>query len=174
MGARHGHFVYESGHHGTLWLDLDGLFLRPERLAPHVDALAGLLAGRGIEVVCGPLVGGAYVAQALGPRLGADCMHTARTAGSYALPPALAARLPGRRVAVVDDVVNAGSAVGATLAAVRAAGAEPVAVAALLQLGTAATAVTGPLPLLAVASAPHPLWSTSDCPLCAAGTPVTG
>jgi orotate phosphoribosyltransferase len=172
MGARHGHVEYESGHHGTLWLDLDGLFLRPERLVPYVEALAALLAGYGVEVVCGPLVGGAYVAQAVGPRLDADCVHTTRTAAGYVLPPALAPRLAGRRVAIVDDVINAGSAVGSTLTAVGAAGGTPVAVGALLHLGTTASAVAGDLPLLAVATLPNPLWSVPECPLCTDGVPV--
>jgi len=32
--ARHRHFRLESGRHGNLWLELDGLFERPARLAP--------------------------------------------------------------------------------------------------------------------------------------------
>lgn len=31
VAASHGHFVYESGHHGDLWLDLDGLFVDARR-----------------------------------------------------------------------------------------------------------------------------------------------
>ena len=32
IAARQGHFRLESGHHGSLWLDLDPLFVRPGRL----------------------------------------------------------------------------------------------------------------------------------------------
>ena len=35
-----GHFVYESGHHGDLWFDLDMLFVHPRRLQPSVAELA--------------------------------------------------------------------------------------------------------------------------------------
>lgn len=31
--ATRGHFRYESGHHGNLWLDLDALFVDPRRVA---------------------------------------------------------------------------------------------------------------------------------------------
>jgi orotate phosphoribosyltransferase len=175
LAAQRGHFRYESGHHGGLWLDLDGLFVRPARLDPFVDRLAGLLPE--VDALCGPLVGGAFVAQLLALRLDADCFHTDRMAGagpmSYRLPAALAGRLAGRRVAIVDDGINAGSAVGATLAAVRGCGGQPVAVGALLVLGAAVTAVAGDLPVFAVDRLPNPLWSPVDCPLCTDGVPLT-
>jgi orotate phosphoribosyltransferase len=167
MGASDGHFRYESGHHGTLWLDLDALFRRPALLAPYYPALAAELAPYHPDVLCGPLVGGAFVAQAVAAHSGAEAIHTAT--GTYALPRAVAASLPGRRVAVVDDVINAGNATGATLTALRAAGAVPVAVAALLVLGTA---FRPDLPLLALVRHPHDLWSPLDCPQCQAGVPL--
>jgi orotate phosphoribosyltransferase len=169
VGARRGHFQYESGHHGELWLDLDGLFVRPGLLSPHLDRLGSLLPP--VDVVCGPLVGGAFVAQALAARLGTEFCWTERVPLplSYRLPGGLADSLAGRRVAVVDDAVNAGSAVAATLRAVRAAGGEPVAVGALLVLGSA---FTPDLPVHAVARLPNPLWSTVDCPLCTDGVPL--
>jgi len=34
MTVRRGHFRYESGYHGEVWLDLDRLFLDPRRIAP--------------------------------------------------------------------------------------------------------------------------------------------
>src|SRR5271157_4879141 len=36
MSLRRGHFRYESGYHGEIWLDLDRLFFDPRRLAPFV------------------------------------------------------------------------------------------------------------------------------------------
>ena len=32
LSARKGHFLLESGHHGDLWLDLESLCLRPQRV----------------------------------------------------------------------------------------------------------------------------------------------
>ena len=34
LPKREGHFVFESGHHGQVWLDLERLFLHPERVQP--------------------------------------------------------------------------------------------------------------------------------------------
>jgi len=181
--ARRGHFRLESGHHGELWLDLDALFLRPRRLAPHAAQLARRLRPHATEAVCGPLVGGAFVAQLVAAELDAEAVHTERgpdpggdalLARSYALPPALRERVCGRRIAVVDDVINAGSATRATLAALTAAGARPVALGALLVLGDGAQrlAAEQALPLESVEALPAPLWTPANCPRCVAGEPL--
>src|SRR5436309_91248 len=61
LPKREGHFVFESGHHGQVWLELELLFLRPERVQPLAEGLADRLRGHQIEAVCGPLVEGAFV-----------------------------------------------------------------------------------------------------------------
>ena len=59
--TREGHFVFESGHHGRIWLDLERLFLHPARVQPLAEAIAHRLRGHQIAAVCGPLVEGAFV-----------------------------------------------------------------------------------------------------------------
>jgi orotate phosphoribosyltransferase len=180
LDARRGHFRLESGHHGELWLDLDALFARPARLAPFVAELAGQLARCGADVVCGPLAGGAFVAQAVAGRLGIEASWTERVAAPsggglyaarYRIPEALRDRVRGRSVAVVDDVVNAGSATRATIADLRACDAHPVALGALLVLGDGAARLAGEerLALASVAALPNAIWAPAECPLCAAG-----
>jgi orotate phosphoribosyltransferase len=180
LDARRGHFGLESGHHGELWLDLDALFARPARLAPFVAELAEQLSACDADVVCGPLVGGAFVAQAVAERLGIAASWTERVAAPsgaglyaarYRMPDALRGRVRGRSVAVVDDVVNAGSATRATIADLRACGARPVALGALLVLGAGAARLAGAegLTLASVAALPNAIWAPADCPLCAAG-----
>src|SRR5580704_8824090 len=77
---RQGHFRLESGHHGDLWLDLDPLFLRPTRLRRFAAVLALRFNDLGIEAVCGPLVGGAFLAQAVAAELDVEFYHTERVA----------------------------------------------------------------------------------------------
>jgi orotate phosphoribosyltransferase len=181
MSARTGHFPLESGHHGDLWLELDALFWDPAALEPLAHRLADLIRPHAPDVVCGPLVGGALLAHLAGARLGVRFCHTERAstgdglyAATYRLPDALATRLAGLRVAIVDDVVNAGSAVRATLAALTQAGARPVALGALLALGTtpAAVAASAGLPLEAVATRENEIWEPARCPRCANGEPL--
>lgn len=181
MSARTGHFALESGHHGELWLELDALFWTPAAVEPLAQQLAERLRPQAPDVVCGPLVGGAFLAQLVAARLGAGFCHTERTAtgdglyaATYRLPAAQAARLPGTRVAVVDDVVNAGSAVRASVAALTGAGAEIVALGALLALGgtPAAVAAAAGLPLVALATRDNEIWEPRHCPRCARGEPL--
>ena len=52
LAARKGHFRLESGHHGDLWLDLELLCLRPQRIRPFAVELAKRLPA--VDAVCGP------------------------------------------------------------------------------------------------------------------------
>ena len=172
LPVRHGHFLLASGHHGDLWLDLDTLFLRPSELMPFVHVLAGRLGQHHIEAVVGPLIGGAFVAQAVAAELGAAFAFAEDV--TYRIPEAFHRPLAGKRVAIVDDAINAGSAIRATHAALQSLGAQPVAVGALLVLGGTALAFleATDLPLEHIAALPNQLWEPADCPLCAAGQPL--
>ena len=156
--ADHGHFAYTSGDHGDLWLDLDALFAHPRRLRPYVTALADLLPP--CDVVCGPLTGGAYLAQSVADALDADF---AWTEGD------LTGDVTGRRVAIVDDAINAGSAVSAAAEAITAAGGRIVAP-ALLTLGAAPATIAG-IPVRSLTTAPSHLWPAATCPRGAAAAP---
>ena len=174
---RRGHFDLGTGYHGDVWLDLDALFLRPARLRPYVKWLAERLRQHSPDAICGPLEGGAFLAYAV-----ADLLEVAFLAG-YRSPgqatgyhlPSVPGGIGGWRVAVVDDAVNAGTAVAACLRELRAQGAIPVAVAALLALGEANAMVPARLgvPFYPAGTMPSRAWPAPECPLCADGVPVT-
>ena len=118
-GPRHGHFDLGTGNHGDLWLDLDGLFLHPATLQPHVRELADLLRAHVVDAVCSPAEGGAFLAQALATVLGVAFLpayralpHREGALAGYRLP-WLPGGIAGWKVAVADDAVNAGTAVRA-------------------------------------------------------------
>jgi len=173
LPIRRGHFVLASGHHGNLWLDLDAMFLRPRQLLPFVKELAHRLARHRIEAVVGPLVGGAFVAQAVAIELGVQFAFAENV--TYRIPLTFHRPLSGKRVAIVDDAINAGSATRATYAALRSLGGEPVAAGALLLLGSAAMPFleSNELALEFIAALPNELWEPADCPLCKAGQPLS-
>lgn len=179
--ARKGHFQLESGLHCGLWFDLDIAFVDPKALDPFVSQLAQSLRRHDIEAVCGPLTGGAFVAQLLARLLGCECYFTAPAAPSgegtftarYQLPPATGHRLLGKRVALVDDVMSAGSSLRATLSELEAHGAIPVVIGALHVLGSVgATFFTERgLRIEATGRGAFDAWRPSECPLCAANVP---
>lgn len=183
MAARQGHFLLESGHHGELWLDVDRLFVNSAALRPLVQQLADRLVPHSVEALCGPLTGGAFLAQLVADKLGIPWVYTNREiplqpAGlfpiAYPIPPELVEFVRHRRVAVVNDVINAGSAVRGALASLRAAGATAVAIAALLSLGEApaALAAASGIPLECLAQAANRIWTPAECPLCLAAVPL--
>ncbi len=181
---RRGHFRLESGHHGNLWLDLERLCLRPEPVDALAATLATRLAPHGVQVVCGPLVEGAFVALLVATRLGVPFTYATPLPDPigpdlypvrYRLPPALRGEVRGRRVGIVNDVVNAGSAVRGTIADLEANGALPVAIGALATLGNEAArfAAERAIALETLASFPNDLWTPSECPQCRRGIPFT-
>jgi orotate phosphoribosyltransferase len=181
---RYGHFDLGTGYHGDMWLDLDRLFLRPALLRPQVRVLADRLREHRVDAVCGPAEGGAFLAYALADLLEVVFLPAYRApaseagAGSaYRLAGAGPAGegIGGRRVAIADDAVNAGTAVRACAGQVREHGAELVAVAALLAVGPAKQIIAAALavPFYSVDAVPSQAWLPEDCPLCANGVPLT-
>jgi orotate phosphoribosyltransferase len=183
VAGRKGHFLLESGHHGELWLDLDALFAEPRRVAPMVARLTDALRPHGATVVCGPLVGGAFLAQAVAAALDVEFAFTERLLPAvadglypalYRLPPAFAQRVRGRRIAIVDDVMSAGSAARGTYTELRAHEGVPAVAGALLVLGsTGADFFTRQgVAVEAVARRPYRMWLPEACPLCDSGAPL--
>lgn len=183
FSAQSGHFLLESGHHGELWLDLDLLCHHPKNVQPFATALAHKLASFDVEIVCGPLIEGAFIGLMAAAQLGCRFAYSERFArasadglfpAGYRVPRTVRRTLQGKRVALVNDVINAGSAVKATFADLQSCGAQIVALAALLVLGDSAAqfAQFNQVPLLSLAALPNQLWTPESCPLCASGVPL--
>jgi len=136
-----------------------------------------------VEVVCGPLVEGAFIALLVSLELACGFVYAERFANTaakglysveYRLPKALHPAAKGKRVAIVNDVISAGSAVRGAFSDLQAMGANIVAIGALLALGDsiAGFASEHHVALELLNQMPHNLWTPSECPLCAAGKPL--
>ena len=179
LPIQRGHFLLESGYHSNTWLSLAGLFVDTARVAPLVTALAAKIQPHRVTAVCGPMLGGAFLAQAIahelgvrfyfatGPTQDADGLFSA----AYQLPAELAVRVRAEHVALVDDVISAGSSVRATKVALDNAGARTVVVATLLTLGDTGRSYfeSQGIPLEALGHREFTMWKPGECPLCAAG-----
>jgi orotate phosphoribosyltransferase len=180
VAARKGHFRLESGHHGELWLDLELLCLRPRQIQRFTAELARRLSEHNVDAVCGPLVEGAFVGLMAAFELNVDFLYSERFALTganglypvqYRIPGALRSKVQGKRVAIVNDVINAGSAVRATFDDLENCGARPVVVGSLLVLGSSASifAAEKNVALETVAFLANTIWTPAECPLCASG-----
>jgi orotate phosphoribosyltransferase len=183
VSARRGHFQLESGHHGEIWLDLDALFADPRRISPFVSDLADAIGQYDVSSVCGPLLGGAFLAQLIAHELGVEFCFTERAMPSgssglysarYLLPSAFHDRVRGQRVAMVDDVMSAGSSLRGTFEELKDKGSVPVVAGALLVLGSrgADFFAENEIAVEAVAHDEYQLWPPDSCPLCASGVPL--
>lgn len=180
---RAGHFRYESGHHSDKWLDLETLFLHPQRVEPLADALADRITRYAVDAVCGPLVEGAFVALMAARRLHVPFIYAERFASPseamygvrYKLPQTLREFVRAKRVAIVNDVTSAGSAVRGTYTDLLECGATPVVIGTLAILGDATLhfAAAHHIPLETLGSFPNEIWRPDECPLCARGIALT-
>jgi len=183
MARRSGHFRFESGHHGDRWLEPDLLLQRPTALRPFAIALSQRLQRHAFEAVCGPLTGGAFLAQMVAEQCDvafafaerfapppSDALYQVR----YRVPDALRDGLRGATVAIVNDVTNAGSAVRGTYEDLLACGARPVVLGTLVAFGAWSTnfAHDHDLALEAHERLGNNLWTPDECPLCASGEPL--
>ena len=182
FNSQKGHFRFESGHHGNLWLNLELLCLRPARVKPFAKKIAAQLVPYKIDAVCGPLVEGAFIAQMVAEELDVEFLYAERFVEpltslypvNYRLPETQREKVRGKRVAIVNDVINAGSAVRGAFADLVDCGAQPFALGTLLVLGSTASnlAAEWGLPLETLASLKNDLWLPSECPLCGHGVPL--
>jgi len=183
LTVREGHFLLESGLHAAGWLDLDTLFLDPKALAPQIAGLAALISRHRVTAVCGPLVGGAFVAQAIALQLGVRFYFAERVRSNpegglfqaqYRLPHSQRGRAATERFAVVDDVIGAGSAVRATVSELASLRASTAVVGALLTLGNKAEVhlTQRGIPVVTLGSREIAIWEPAICPRCQAGIPL--
>jgi orotate phosphoribosyltransferase len=203
LAGRRGHFQMESGYHTEAWFELDRLFADADRLQPFVLEFAQRLAHHRVEAIVGPETGGATLAKMIADEMGPRPAPTASDAAAdndrslaipsfatkrieapaatdglfpvrYQIPSAAREKLLGLRVAIVDDAISAGSAVRGTFADLRACGARPVALGALIIFGDAAApfARENRLAIEAIARTSFAMWKPDACPLCRVGTPL--
>jgi orotate phosphoribosyltransferase len=184
LSIKRGHFALESGLHGDVWFDLEPVFIRPRLLEPFLEGLGKSLSKQDLSGVCGALTGGAFIAFEIAARLGLDFFYTERRVRSstdgeptidYALPDPLRPLVADRRIAVVDDVINAGSAVTKTFQELRRHGANPVVFASILTVGgPAPKRLAGGYPeVICLEHLESNLWDPETCPLCRSGVRLT-
>ena len=174
------HFVYVSGDHGSGWIDKDAIYPHTERLERLCRNMAGAVRGWGAEVVCGPATGGLIVAEWTAHELGALSVFAehdpapvgAALRGRFVLRRGYDQVVSGRRVLVVDDIVNTGLSLRQTAAAVRGAGGEVVGAACLVSRGNVDAAGLGAGRFVYLLEYRIPAWPASACELCRGGVPI--
>jgi orotate phosphoribosyltransferase len=129
-----GHFILSSGLRSPRYLQCARVLMNPARGALLAEALAAKLPAeiRGqIDAVVSPAMGGVIAGQEVARALRVDAMFLERPTGIFELRRGF--RLAkGQKVLMMEDVVTTGLSSREAIAAIRAAGGDVVAAAALV------------------------------------------
>jgi orotate phosphoribosyltransferase len=169
---RDSHVVYTSGRHGSAYVDKDAIYPDTAAIAELCGLMADAARPLGADVVCGPALGGIILSQWVGHHLGLPAVYAEKDESGMVLRRGYDRLVRGRRVLVVEDVLNTGGSVEKTIAAVRAAGGEVVGASALCNRGTVTAADLGAPVLQALLAVRLDSWPAEACPLCRDGVAV--
>jgi orotate phosphoribosyltransferase len=173
------HLVYTSGRHGSAYLNKDAIY-------PHTSVTARLCAGiadhfgdHDVDAVIAPAVGGVILSQWTAHQL--SVVSSREVLGLYAdkidnefvVKRGYDQHIPGRNILVVEDVLTTGGSVKKVIEAVRGLGGNVVGVGVLCNRGGVTPTDLGDVPEIhALVTVDFASWAETDCPLCAARTPI--
>jgi len=164
-----GHFQLSSGLHSTVYLQCALVLQFPEKAAAFGEAIARQFAGREIQLVASPAIGGIVIGQEVARALGARFIWTEREAGQMTLRRGFTVA-PGEKTLVVEDVITTGGSTRETIDTLVAAGAEVVAAASIIDR-SAGMADVG-VPRTALASLKVASVEAGVCDACKLGEPA--
>jgi orotate phosphoribosyltransferase len=129
-----GHFILSSGLRSPRYLQCARVLMDParaERLARELAARIPNIVRDQIEVVISPAMGGVIIGHEMGRALGKPAMFVERPQGVFELRRGFSLE-PGTKVLMIEDVVTTGLSSREAIEAVRNAGGDVVAEAALV------------------------------------------
>ena len=129
-----GHFILSSGLRSPRYLQCARVLMDGARAERMAQALAGKIPSElraRIETVVSPAMGGVIIGHEMGRALGKPAMFVERPQGRFELRRGFRIE-PGTKVLMVEDVVTTGLSSSEAIDAVRAAGGDVIAEAALV------------------------------------------
>jgi orotate phosphoribosyltransferase len=168
-----GHFRLTSGLHSSGYLQCALVLSHPEWAAMLGTALAERMRGVRATVVLSPALGGVIIGHEVARALGARALFAERQDGILTLRRGFT--LSERdRVLVVEDVMTTGGSTKETMDVARAAGAQVVGAASIVNRSGAPMKFDSFVDVAVESLLDYslPTYEPQDCPLCARGLPV--
>lgn len=165
-GILKGHFLLTSGRHSDTYMQCAKLFVHPEESARLCAALAEKLRAFDADAVVSPAVGGIIMGYEVARQLHVKNYFAERENGAMTLRRGFALE-KDMRVIVVEDVVTTGGSVKEVIELCRNHGANPVAVASVVD--RSGGQVDFGIPYRALLSMEVKSYEASECPLCREG-----
>jgi orotate phosphoribosyltransferase len=180
-----GHFDYGNGYHGRVYLNPHQLFRHPSTIWRFAQDLIDLMPSdllQRVEVVAGPVTGGALLAHTMAGLLDsrrslthppcAFAPFNFDASGRFALRDFYRREIAGKRVLLADDVRNTGETLARCAALVQDAGGTVVASVEICDRMEAIAELGVPNIALVEYKAPEN-YQAANCPLCAEGKGIT-
>lgn len=165
-----GHFRLTSGRHSPVFLQCSQVLQHPQHTGRLGAALAAQFADAGVTTVVGPAMGGVILAHDTARALGVRSIYAEKEDGHMTFRRGFTIE-PGERCVVVEDAITTGGSAMDVVGLLRAAGAEVVGIGCLVDR-TGGKLELG-LPLKSLLKVEVPSYDPAECPLCAAGQPLT-
>lgn len=181
VGAfRTGHFVFTHGRHSDSYVNKDALYPYTHDTSQLCKAMAERFIDKNVEVVIGPTMGAAILAQLVAFHL--TELTSKEVYGVYAdkdgqggfiLRRGYDEIVRGKNVLVVEDLTTTGGSIKKVVEVARDAGAKVIGAIAIVNRGGVTKAAVGNPPIfLSLVELHLESWDESDCDLCKKGIPV--
>lgn len=170
-----GHFRLTSGLHSGEYLQCAKVLAHPayaERLGRELAAkLRGAIGDHSVDIVVSPAMGGIIIGHEVARALGARSLFTERDAQSNEMILRRGFEIqPGESAVVVEDVITTGGSTREVVRVVKAAGAQVLAAASIIDRSGGSADVDALRVSLEIL---HPVtYPPDDCPLCREGAPL--
>ena len=164
-----GHFVLTSGLHSHKYLQCALLLQYPQEAEQFAGALADHFRADQIQLVAAPAIGGIVIGHEVARQLGTRFIWTERVDGHMTIRRGFSVK-PNERTLVVEDVITTGGSTLETVETLRAAGANVIGAASIIDRSSGRADVG--VPRVALATLDVPAVDPSDCELCRKGIPA--
>src|SRR3989344_6927398 len=181
VGAfRAGHFVFTSGRHGDSYVNKDALYPYTHDTSLLCKVMAERFVDKDVEVVVGPTMGAAILAQLVAYHLteltGREVFGVYADKdgqGGFVLRRGYDEIVQGKKVLVVEDLTTTGGSIKKVVDVVQKAGGKVVGAIAIVNRGSVTKEAVGNPPIFtALVNLDLESWDEADCELCKKGIPV--
>lgn len=176
------HFVYTSGLHGSVYINKDILYTRPEKASAVGKLFAEQLKEHDIEVIAAPALGGIVLSQWTAYHLSnmegkvIYAVYTEKTPEKEQIfTRGYDAVVTGKKVCIIEDLVTTGGSVRKVVESVKKVDGEVITVGVMVdrspQDNPATSEVIG-TPFFALGRLPVEVYEPESCPLCQSQVPI--
>ena len=189
------HVVYTSRKHGSAYINKDAVYPHTMETSRLCKMVASEFSGDNIDVVIAPAVGGVILSQWTAHHISSltgyevlgvyaekeivpipDPENKERSCyvetGNFVIKRCYDKLISGKRVLVVEDIINTGGSVKKTILATRKYGGTVVGVGALCNRGGITAQDLSILKFVSLMEIKLDAWDENTCPLCKDGVPI--